>query len=88
MKVFINPGHGPTDPGACGFGLQEADIAAKIGAFVERKLSEKGIEVQSLQSDHLSGIPGIANSWGADLFISIHCNAANAIAKGTEALPS
>ncbi|MBR3721282.1 MAG: N-acetylmuramoyl-L-alanine amidase [Selenomonadaceae bacterium] len=33
MKVFINPGHGTNDPGACGFGLKESEVAAKIGAI-------------------------------------------------------
>jgi len=86
MKVFINPGHGPTDPGACGFGLEEANVAAEIGALVKSKLNAAGIETQILQSDYLSGVPVAANDWGADLFLSIHCNAFNGVAKGTEVL--
>ena len=85
MKIFLNPGHCPgLDPGACGFGLQEADIAAKISSLVEQKLLSTGFTVNSLQSDDLGSIPGIANSWGADIFVSIHCNAFNGVAKGTE----
>ncbi|MBR3721281.1 MAG: N-acetylmuramoyl-L-alanine amidase [Selenomonadaceae bacterium] len=86
MKVFINPGHGTDDPGACGFGLKEAEVAAKIGAILERKLNAAGIETKNLQTDEFGSIPVIANEWGADLFVSIHCNAANAVARGTEVL--
>lgn len=86
MKVFINPGHGTDDPGACGFGLREAEVAAAIGAIVEQKLNAAGIQTENLQSDYLSSVPVRANEWGADLFVSIHCNAFNGVAKGTEVL--
>ena len=36
------------------------------------------------QFDGLQTICDKANSWGADLFVSIHCNAANGSAKGAE----
>ena len=87
MKIFINPGHafnGDPDPGACGFGLRESDIASSIGTLVQTKLGAAGVETYLLQSNDLGSIPGIANSWGADLFVSIHCNAFNGAAKGTE----
>jgi len=86
MKVFINPGHGTNDPGACGFGLKESEVAAKIGAILESKLNAAGIKTKNLQSDDLGSVPIIANEWGADIFVSIHCNAANAAARGTEVL--
>ena len=87
MRVFLNPGHalhGEPDPGACGYGLRESDVAASVGALVEKKLNAAGIETYLVQSDNLYGVPGIANDWGADLFVSIHCNAFNGVAKGTE----
>ncbi|MBR4696594.1 MAG: N-acetylmuramoyl-L-alanine amidase, partial [Selenomonadaceae bacterium] len=87
MKVFINPGHAPNgnpDPGACGFGLRESDAAASIGSMVEERLKAAGVETYLLQSDALYSVPGVANDWGADLFVSIHCNAFNGVAKGTE----
>lgn len=37
-------------------------------------------------SASISGRSEMANSWGADLFISIHCNAYNGTARGTETL--
>ena len=39
MKIFINPGHGGNDPGACGNGLREADVALNIGKRTVPKLS-------------------------------------------------
>lgn len=86
MKIFINPGHEPTlDPGACGNGLREADVALKIGRRVENYLRAVGYEVKLFQYDGLHEICADANAWGSDLFVSIHCNAAdNLKARGTE----
>ena len=84
MKIFINPGHGGRDPGACGNGLQESDVALKIGKRVEGYLRAVGYDVKLFQFDGLEGICFDANNWNADLFVSIHCNAATGTAKGTE----
>ena len=88
MKIFINPGHSVNvgeDPGACGNGLREADVALKIGRRVENYLRAVGYEVKVFQYDGLGEICADANSWNADLFVSIHCNAAaNELAHGTE----
>ncbi len=87
MKVFINPGHAPgIDPGAVGHsGLQEADVARKVGALVEQYLQAVGIETESCQDDSLSYVCSLANASGSDIFISIHCNAAGTpAALGTE----
>ena len=87
MRITINPGHAPNgnpDPGACGFGLRESDVAYNVGKGVEKYLNAIGIETVFIQSDELSEITETANSTGSDLFISIHCNAFNGVAKGTE----
>lgn len=88
MKVFINPGHAPNgvpDPGACGCGLREADVVATVGRLVEGYLTGAGCEVKVLQSDSLYEISGAANAWGADCFVSIHCNSAGVdTARGAE----
>ena len=84
-KIFINPGHCVgVDPGACGNGLQEADVVLKVGGLVEKYLQAVGLVTKVFQYDGLSEICFDSDSWGADLFISIHCNAANSAAKGTE----
>lgn len=92
MKVFLNPGHCPgVDSGAVNqaTGLQEADVALAIGTLVQGYLNAAGVETEMLQSDCLmhesSSYPSVcdtANASGADLFISIHCNAGGG--RGTE----
>ena len=93
MKVFVNPGHMPgIDPGAVNneLGITEADIVHDIGTRVTDYLDKAGCEVMLLQSNNLNGeAPGenicaTANYWPADIFVSLHCNAFNGNAKGTE----
>lgn len=88
MKVMINAGHAPggnPDPGACGCGLRESDVAATVGHLVEGYLKAAGCDVKFIQSDSLAEITETANEWGADVFVSIHCNsAASEFARGVE----
>lgn len=90
MKVFLNPGHAPDgkpDPGAVNneTGLRECDVALAIGKSVANYLNMAGVETELLQSDSLEEICNQANASGADIFVSIHCNAADAEeANGTE----
>lgn len=89
MKIFINPGHAPggiPDPGAVGpSGLRESDVTADVSAMVVEYLQAAGCEAMSYQSDSLQDICDTSNAWGADLFVSIHCNSAeNMNARGTE----
>ena len=88
MKVFLNPGHAPDgnpDPGACGCGLRECDVAKSVADLVEHYLVGAGVEVVgNMQDDSLGSITNAANASDADLFISIHCNAFNGEAHGTE----
>ncbi|MBR6712136.1 MAG: N-acetylmuramoyl-L-alanine amidase [Selenomonadaceae bacterium] len=75
MKIFINAGHGGNDPGACGNGLRESDVALSIGKLTEKYLKAVGYDVKLFQYDGLQTICDVANDWCADLFVSIHCNA-------------
>lgn len=89
MRIFINPGHAPggiPDPGAIGSsGLKESEVTFAIGTKVVDYLQAAGCEAMLYQSDSLKDICTTSNSWGADLFISIHCNSAeNKNAQGTE----
>lgn len=84
MKIFINPGHGGVDPGACGNGLKERDVVLKIGKRVEGYLQAVGFVTKLFQYDGLHEICYAANAWDADLFVSVHCNAATSTARGTE----
>lgn len=87
MKVFINPGHCPgLDPGAINYAMavNEAEIVREIGDLVAIKLEEMGIDSVVLQDNELDTICDEANGCGADYFVSIHCNAFNGRAQGTE----
>lgn len=97
MRVYINPGHDVVyDPGAVNMntGLREADVAAAIGEKVKYYLEAAGCEVRLLQSDNLYydsahpdrnvAVCADANAWPADVFVSLHCNAFNGTARGTE----
>ena len=88
MRVFLNPGHAPggnPDPGACGFGLRECDVAKNVADLVAGYLTAAGVEVVGcLQSDSLEEVVDSSNNSDADVFISIHCNACNGSANGTE----
>lgn len=90
MRVFLNPGHAPNgepDPGACNSvtGLRECDVAKNIADLVEKYLTAAGVEVVgNLQSDSLGCVVTASHSSGADVFLSIHCNAFNGEAHGTE----
>ena len=98
MKVFLNPGHAPDgipDTGAknAETGLRECDVAKHIADLVEKYLVAAGVDVVgNIQSDNLyydSDYPqpcvcAEANASGADIFVSIHCNAFDCEAHGTE----
>lgn len=97
MRVFINPGHAPDgrpDPGAVNLseGLRECDVAYGIGCCVKEFLELAGCSVTMVQSDNLAGesdgvnVVGTANAQKCDIFVSIHCNAANGKARGAETL--
>ena len=84
-KIFINPGHCVgVDPGACGNGLKEAEVVLKVGRRVQDYLQAVGLVTKVFQYDGLGEICADSDSWGADLFLSIHCNAATGSASGTE----
>jgi N-acetylmuramoyl-L-alanine amidase len=90
MKLYLDPGHGGTDPGAQGNGLMEKDINLDIALKIRRILvnNYQNIEVKMSRtsdvSKSLSQRTDEANTWGADFYLSIHCNASNGTAQGYE----
>jgi N-acetylmuramoyl-L-alanine amidase len=89
-RVVIDPGHGGNDPGATGpTGLKEKDVTLSIAHRVAPVLAKQGVEITLTRDDDryvtLEERTARANSFGADLFVSIHCNAAEKNArKGVE----
>ena len=75
--ICINPGHGGSDPGACG-DLRESDMNLTVALRLGQLLEERGAQVVYTRTtdDHvyLSDRPVIANNAGADIFVSIHHN--------------
>ncbi len=78
--IVIDPGHGGEDDGAVGpSGIKEKDINLKISKQLKELLEQDGFNVLLTRDDDrfipLSDRTQIANEAGADVFISVHCNA-------------
>ena len=85
MKIVINGGHHPIhDCGAVGSRVKEADVCMRLMLRVAVYLEKAGCDTMAVQEYRLAEICKKANEWGAELFVSIHCNAANKKARGTE----
>ena len=80
QKIIIDAGHGGTNPGATYEGRKESDDALRLALAVGEILAEDGFDVVYTRTDDTTQSVGekasIANQSGADLFISIHRNAA------------
>ncbi|MEK7234533.1 MAG: N-acetylmuramoyl-L-alanine amidase [Elusimicrobiota bacterium] len=81
--VVIDPGHGGKDPGAIGGrGTREKDVNLAAAIELSRVLKERGDFDVLLTRDEDVFIPlsersELANTNNADLFVSLHCNAAD-----------
>ena len=90
MKLYLDPGHGGSDPGAQGNGLREKDlnldIALKIRSILENNYENIDVRM-SRTSDVTKSLQqrtDEANAWGADFYLSIHINSFNGSASGYE----
>ena len=101
IKIYVDQGHNPSgfNTGAQGNGFFEQDLTYEIGQRLYRLLEanpEFEVKLSRPTSDTVLGTNNStslvervdqANKWGADLFISLHNNAAeNPNASGNEAL--
>lgn len=87
--VVVDPGHGGRDPGAVGIGgLREKDVVLDISQQVSSLLEQQGIQTILTRSDDreidLAPRVNLAERANADLFVSIHANAATRNANGAE----
>jgi len=84
--IVIDPGHGGIDPGAVGKkGLYEKDVNLALAKMLRNLIKDSlGIKVLLTREKDvylsLKARTNIANLNGADIFVSIHCNAS---AKGS-----
>jgi N-acetylmuramoyl-L-alanine amidase len=77
--VMIDPGHGGYDPGTeSSAGVMEKDLALQIATRLKAALEARGIRAELTRSTDvfisLAERTRIANSAGADLFVSVHLN--------------
>ena len=101
IKIYIDQGHNPRDynTGAEGNGFYEQDITYDVGRRLYALVSsnpEFDAKLSRPTPDTILGFSNSssltervreANSWGADVFISLHTNAASSsLASGSEAL--
>ena len=100
IRIYIDQGHNPENPnaGAEANGVREQDISYAVGQALyalleenpdfEARLSRPTSDVilGTSNTTSLAARVGEANAWGADYFISLHTNAAEAPgASGSEA---
>lgn len=92
--IVIDPGHGYSktadklDPGAIG-NVTEQSVNLAVSKKLEQKLTALGATVVRLRTESefifRDDRPVVARGYGADMFISLHCNSAtNENAKGVE----
>lgn len=79
--VYLDPGHGGSDPGAIGpSGLKESEMALDVCKRAQEILSEY-VDCRLTREDDrfisLSNRPAIANRGNADAFVSYHFNSAS-----------
>ena len=88
-SIFLDPGHGGSDPGAISGGVREKDLALSVYNKVSSKLASLGYTVltsRNVDKDvDLVDRAEQANNANADMLLSIHFNAGGrGIARGIE----
>lgn len=94
--ICLDPGHGMSnrkalvyDSGAESNGYTEADIVMEFANVLRLELVARGFKVVRTRVNHKDPCPvsrrdDIARAYGAVCMISLHCNAADGNARGTE----
>ncbi len=80
-RLWIDAGHGGSDPGVVGAGgLKESALTVDVAGRLASLAMASGWDVQLTRSGDefvsLTSRTAAANAWGADLFVSIHGNGA------------
>lgn len=97
-KIFIDAGHNYSgeDTGAEGNGLKEQDITYGVAIALGNFFKKVGVDIKYSRETETSNVGSgslsssinkrceLANTWGADYFISLHCDASTSTsAKGS-----
>jgi N-acetylmuramoyl-L-alanine amidase len=86
--IMIDPGHGGKDPGASGFGLKESTAVLDVALRLKALLEKTPIQFQLTRETDIYYTPAqrveMAKKANVNMFISIHANAFNTYANGTE----
>ncbi len=86
--IVVDSGHGTREPGAVSFpGMTEADINEAISEKLVAALQSMGASVRMVGADasYMDDRVASAESFNANLYVSVHANAATASAAGSEA---
>lgn len=80
MRLFLDPGHGGHDPGACFKKLREKDLTLAIALRIREQLAHQQDMVIKLsrhvdETCSLSKRVKLAEGFKAELYVSIHINA-------------
>src|SRR5699024_11030811 len=84
VRIFIDPGHGGSDPGAAANGLEEKNVTLDIALKTRDMLNEQygGHTIKLSRTTDvtrsLAERTNMANNWGANFFMSIHINSSRA----------
>ena len=76
-RIFIDPGHSISDPGAVGYEV-ERDLNEKVSKYMDEHLRENYVcetKVDPVTNKSLSAVSDRANDWKADILVSNHFNA-------------
>ena len=84
-KIFVDAGHGGTNPGAVGNGVIEENVNLAVATALANNLRNMGYDVREYRTTNDENVitpiaadlrkrAQTANDWGADYFISIHTN--------------
>ena len=81
--VFLDPGHGGTDPGAVYYNTNEKDLTLQVYQKLRKELQGLGYTVLSSRDsdvyvDFITERSKMVNNTNSDIFISIHFNASGA----------
>ena len=83
--VYVDPGHGGIDPGACGEKYLEKNIALNVALYLGVRLEKSGAKVvysrtgdydlESAEVDDVTARQRLIDTSEATIVLSLHCNA-------------